>query len=204
MIAGANRDDYHLRNVTPGEDFAPEYFDLRQVSEGDACRECGAILTLSKTVEIGHIFKLGYKYSQSMGLHVTNEAGEEVAPIMGFLRHRHRAHSVRGHRAFSRSGRNVAAGGDRAVYGNRHAGELQRYGAARSGRTDLSRVSRQRGSTRLLDDRDERPGVKFKDADLIGHHGALSAGKKLAQGLVEVIERGSRRKRTCRWGKRRR
>ncbi|MEK7754446.1 MAG: proline--tRNA ligase, partial [Acidobacteriota bacterium] len=83
MIAGANRDDYHLRHVTPGEDFAPEYFDLRQVAGGDGCRGCGAILTLSKTVEIGHIFKLGYKYSQSMGLHVTNEAGEEVAPIMG-------------------------------------------------------------------------------------------------------------------------
>ncbi len=83
MIAGANKDDYHLRHVTPGEDFAPEWHDLRQAAEGDACKSCGKPLELKKTVEIGHIFKLGYKYSESMGLRVLNAAGQEIVPIMG-------------------------------------------------------------------------------------------------------------------------
>src|SRR5262249_8732491 len=63
MIAGANRDDYHLRHVTPGEDFYAEMHDLRQVGAGDCCNHCGGGLSIEKTVEIGHIFKLGYKYS---------------------------------------------------------------------------------------------------------------------------------------------
>src|SRR5207248_2530318 len=83
MIAGANRDDYHLRNVTPGEDFTPEFFDLRQVAEGDTCPNCGAALNLMKAIEVGHIFKLGYKYSESMGLRVLGEGGKEITPIMG-------------------------------------------------------------------------------------------------------------------------
>ncbi|HEV2445734.1 MAG TPA: proline--tRNA ligase, partial [Candidatus Sulfopaludibacter sp.] len=83
MIAGANKDDYHLRNVTLGEDFQAEIHDLRQVAAGDACSKCGAPLEVVKTVEIGHIFKLGYKYSESMGLRVLNAEGKEVTPIMG-------------------------------------------------------------------------------------------------------------------------
>ena len=70
MISGANRNDYHLKNVTPGKDFQPEYFDLRQVNEGDLCSNCGAPLKLMKAVELGHIFKLGYRYSEPMGLRV--------------------------------------------------------------------------------------------------------------------------------------
>ena len=61
MIAGANRDDYHLKNVTPDEDFSPEYFDLRQVAVGDRCARCGNPLELVKAIELGHIFKLGYR-----------------------------------------------------------------------------------------------------------------------------------------------
>ena len=83
MIAGANRNDYHLRHVTLGEDFQAEVCDLRQVAAGDACVQCGAPLDVVKTVEIGHIFKLGYKYSESMGLRVLNADGKEVTPIMG-------------------------------------------------------------------------------------------------------------------------
>jgi prolyl-tRNA synthetase len=83
MIAGANKDDYHLRHVTPGEDFKPEFADLRQVAAGDRCTTCNSPVELIKTVEIGHIFKLGYKYSEAMGLRVLNEAGAEVTPIMG-------------------------------------------------------------------------------------------------------------------------
>ena len=68
MIAGANKDDYHLRHVTPGEDFTPEFHDLRQVADGRRVHQAAAgALELEKTVEIGHIFKLGYKYSESHG-----------------------------------------------------------------------------------------------------------------------------------------
>ena len=148
MIAGANQDDYHLRNVTPGEDFQAEFFDLRQVAEGDACRDCGAPLQLDKTVEIGHIFKLGYKYSQSMGLRVLNEAGEEVTPIMG-------SYGIGIERILcaaielyhDEDGMSLPRG-HRAVRSRRHAGEQRRRGAARSRRTDLSRVPRRAGSTR--------------------------------------------------------
>src|SRR5437588_2236760 len=83
MIAGANKNDYHLRNVTLGEDFQAEIQDLRQVAAGDGCMNCGGALEINKTVEIGHIFKLGYKYSESMGLRVLNAEGREVRPIMG-------------------------------------------------------------------------------------------------------------------------
>src|SRR5262249_45010066 len=81
--AGANRDDYHLRNVTIGEDFEAEVHDLRQVAAGDGCARCGGALEGKKTGEIGHIFKLGYKYSDSMGLRGLNGDGKEITPIMG-------------------------------------------------------------------------------------------------------------------------
>src|SRR3984885_14716764 len=83
MIAGANKNDYHLRNVTPLRDFKPEFADIRQVNNGDPCAACGAELQLHKTIEIGHIFKLGYKYSDTMGVRVLGSNGEEITPIMG-------------------------------------------------------------------------------------------------------------------------
>jgi len=83
MIAGANKNDYHLRNVTPGVHFKPAYADIRQTCTGDACTACGGPLEVHKTIEAGHIFKLGYKYSSSMGLRVQSAAGEEITPIMG-------------------------------------------------------------------------------------------------------------------------
>jgi len=194
MIAGANRDDYHLRNVTPGEDFTPEYFDLRQVAKGDACRGCGAPLALDKTVEIGHIFKLGYRYSKSMGLHVTNEAGEEVPPIMG-------SYGIGIERILTtaielfhdQDGMALPAAiapFTVIVIPVNIADAAQREAAEK-----LYRECIDKGLDALLDDRDERPGVKFKDADLIGAPWRIVTGKKLAQGLVEVAERRSREKR---------
>src|SRR5512146_805076 len=84
LIAGANRQDYHLRNVTPGRDFTVSgWADLRTVEAGEGCPNCGAPLQVGKSVEIGHIFKLGYKYSESMGARVLDKDGKEVTPIMG-------------------------------------------------------------------------------------------------------------------------
>jgi prolyl-tRNA synthetase len=188
MIAGANQDDYHLRNVTPGKDFAAEYFDLRQVITGDTCVNCAGKLELFKALEVGHIFKLGYRYSQMMGLRVLNESGEEVTVIMG-------SYGIGVERILGaaielfhdKDGMTLPASiapfqvvvtpvnnADAAL---RKAAE-EIYGACLS-----------MGLDALLDDRDERPGVKFKDADLVGIPYRITVGKKLPQGLVEVVER---------------
>ena len=84
LIAGANKEDYHLKNLTPGKDFHPTaYADLRAVTAGEACPNCGKPLRIDTAVEVGHIFKLGYRYSESMGLRVLDKNGKEVMPIMG-------------------------------------------------------------------------------------------------------------------------
>ena len=84
LIAGANKEDYHLKNLTPGHNFQPTaYVDLRSVTAGEACPNCGAPLRIDTAVEVGHIFKLGYRYSESMGARVLDRNGKEVMPIMG-------------------------------------------------------------------------------------------------------------------------
>jgi len=188
MICGANQDDYHLRNVTPGEDFQPEYQDLRQVAAGDHCVNCGAALNIVKTVEIGHIFKLGYRYSESMGLRVLNQQGEEVTPIMG-------SYGIGVERLLSAA---VELYHDKdgmilppsiapftvVVTPVNIADPAQREAAESIYRECLAL-----GIDALLDDRDERPGVKFKDADLIGIPFRVTVGKKLANGMVELVVR---------------
>src|SRR5258707_1739277 len=84
LIGGANKEDYHVKNLTPGKTFHPTaYADLRAVTAGEVCPDCGAPLRIDTAVEIGHIFKLGYKYSESMGARVLDRNGKEVTPIMG-------------------------------------------------------------------------------------------------------------------------
>jgi len=191
MVAGSNRDDYHLRHVTPGEDFQPEYFDLRAVASGDACLSCGGTLDLVKCVEIGHIFKLGYRYSETMGLRVLNEAGDEVKVIMG-------SYGIGIERILSaaielyhdKDGMSLPAPiapFDVVVTPVNYADKAQRDAAG-----EIYESCRKMDLDALLDDRDERPGVKFKDADLIGIPWRINVGKKLAQGLVEVVERRTR------------
>jgi prolyl-tRNA synthetase len=188
MIAGANRDDYHLRHVSPGKDFEAEFIDLRQVEAGDGCIACGAPVEIRKTVEIGHIFKLGYKYSESMGLHVTNATGEEVTPIMG-------SYGIGIERILSAA---------IELYHDKDGMSLppaiapfvvvvtpvnMADPAQKKAAEDIHRECLALGLDTLLDDRDERPGVKFKDADLIGIPFRITVGKKIAGGMVELIER---------------
>jgi prolyl-tRNA synthetase len=188
MIAGANKDDYHLRHVTPGEDFQAEFMDLRQVEAGDACMSCGAPVEIRKTVEIGHIFKLGYKYSESMGLHVTNAEGEEVTPIMG-------SYGIGIERILSAA---------IELYHDKDGMSLpptiapftvvvtpvnMADAAQKKAAEEIYRACLGLGLDALLDDRDERPGVKFKDADLIGVPFRITVGKKVAGGMVELVER---------------
>lgn len=191
MIAGANEDDYHLRYVTPGEDFTPEYHDLRSVAAGDGCKRCGKPLLLEKTVEVGHIFKLGYKYSESMGLRVLDAKGEEATPIMGSygigIERILSAAIELYHDADGMSLPASIAPFTVVVTPVNISDERQRKAAEQ-----LYESLRSLNLDALLDDRDERPGVKFKDSDLIGIPYRVTAGKKLAQGMVEIFERRTR------------
>lgn len=189
MIAGANVDDYHLKNVTPGEDFKAEYFDLRQVEEGDTYE--GHPIRVVKTVEIGHIFKLGYKYSKSMNLTVLDQNGKEVTPIMG-------SYGIGVERILTcaielfndKDGMSLPAAiaPFEVVVTPANFVDPGQHETAVS----LYEEAKKAGFDALLDDRDERPGVKFKDADLIGIPVRITIGKKLAQGLVEVVNRRTR------------
>ena len=190
MICGANRDDYHLRNVTPGKDFTAEFHDLRQVMAGDTSVDTGDLLEVSKTVEIGHIFKLGYKYSDAMGLKVLNENGEEVTVIMGcYGIGMERILSAAVELYHDKNGMALPAPiapFDVIITPVNNSDAAQREAGLR-----IYNECRSAGLDTLLDDRDERPGVKFKDADLIGVPFRITVGKKLANGIVELVDRRS-------------
>src|SRR5271157_1813319 len=189
MICGANQLDYHLRNVTPGRDFqATVVADVRNAVEGEGCPNCGHPLKIGKAVEVGHIFKLGYKYSESMGARVLDEHGKEVTPIMG-------SYGIGLERILTAC---IEQNNDEngfwmpaniapfevVVTPTNKADEKINAGAE-----EIAKALEAAGIDVLLDDRDERPGVKFKDADLIGVPYRINVGKKLGEGIVEVVTR---------------
>jgi len=192
LIGGANKEDYHLRNLTPGRDFQPTaYADLRSVAPGEACPNCGAPLRIDTAVEIGHIFKLGYKYSESMGARVLDKNGKEVTPIMG-------SYGIGIERILTAS---VEQGNDEngfslppqiapfeIVVTPTNVSDEKIKAAAE----DIAGQLESAGYQVLLDDRDERPGVKFKDADLVGIPFRVTVGKKVTEGTVEVVRRSTR------------
>ncbi len=191
MIAGANKDDYHLRHVTPGRDFHAEFHDLRQVAAGDLCGKCGGTLDVKKTVEIGHIFKLGYKYSESMGLRVLNADGKEVTPIMGSYGigiERILCAAIELYHDENGMILPAAIAPFEVVITPANNSDASQAEAARGIYDQCLAL----GIDALLDDRDERPGVKFKDADLIGVPWRIVVGKKLSAGMVELVERKTR------------
>jgi prolyl-tRNA synthetase len=189
MICGANKLDYHFRNVTPGRDFQPTVVaDVRNALEGEGCPNCGHALRIGKAVEIGHIFKLGYKYTESMGARVLDEHGKEVMPIMG-------SYGIGLERILTACVEQNAddngfwmpaniAPFEVVVTPTNTADEKINAGAI-----DIAKSLEAAGLDVLLDDRDERPGVKFKDADLIGVPYRINVGKKLGEGIVEVVTR---------------
>jgi len=189
MIAGANKDDHHLRHVTPGRDFESRFADLRQVEAGDLCPSCfKGSLELKKTIEIGHIFKLGYKYSESMGLTVLNQEGVETAPIMGSYGigvERILSAAIEEHHDADGIVLPASIAPFSVVVTPVWTADLAQKEAAQR----IYESLRALGIDALLDDRDERAGVKFKDADLIGIPYRITVGKKLAQGMVEFVQR---------------
>jgi prolyl-tRNA synthetase len=196
LVAGANKQDYHLRNVTPGRDFGWTLLaDIRSVNEGEACpatsengANCGGKLVVGKAVEVGHIFKLGYKYTESMGARVLDENGKEVMPIMG-------CYGIGIERILT-----AAIEGSNDANGFWLPASIAPFtvvvtvtnvsdAALREAGEKLAAELEAEGLDVLLDDRDERAGVKFKDADLVGIPYRINVGKKAAAGQVELVTR---------------
>jgi len=191
MICGANKLDYHLRNVTPGKDFQwTVTADVRSVAAGEGCPKCGTALRIDTAVEIGHIFKLGYKYSESMGARVLDRNGKEVAPIMGsYGIGIERILTAAIEQSNDANGFWLApsiAPFDVVVVSTNSGDEKIRTTAE-----DVAKALEEAGMDVLLDDRDERPGVKFKDADLVGMPFRVNVGKKVTEGMVEVVRRST-------------
>jgi prolyl-tRNA synthetase len=191
MVCGANRDDYHLRNVTPEEDFHGEWCDLRQVAPGDTELETGAPLEIIKCVEIGHIFKLGYKYSHAMGLSVLDQNGVETPVIMG-------SYGIGVERILCAAVELYADKDGMCLPVSIAPFEVVLTPvkisdpALRSAAEQLYADLRKAGVDVLFDDRDLSPGVKFKDADLIGIPFRVNIGRKLAEGKLELVDRRTR------------
>jgi prolyl-tRNA synthetase len=192
LIAGANKEDYHVKNITPGKDFQPTaYADLLSVATGDPCPNCGSPLRMDTAVEIGHIFKLGYKYSESMGARVLDKNGKEVTPIMG-------SYGIGIERILTAA---IEQSNDEngfwlppqiapfeiVVTATNVSDEKLRTTAE-----SIAQQLEAAGYDVLLDNRDERPGVKFKDADLVGIPFRVNVGKKVTEDRVEVVQRSTR------------
>ena len=192
MTTGANVDDVHLTGVDTGRDLdVGRWADLREVRAGEPCPRCGAPLEIIKAIEAGHIFKLGRKYTTTLGVSVLGPDGAPIVPVMG-------CYGIGVERAM-------------AVIAEVHhddAGLIWPVAVAPAEVTVLTLAPQDEataaaaealyaelqaaGVDTLIDDRDERPGVKFRDAELIGIPYRVSVGPRdLAQGVIEITDRAT-------------
>jgi prolyl-tRNA synthetase len=193
MVCGANKLDYHMRNVVPGRDFSWTLLaEIRSVNEGEACPKnaCAGKLVVGKAVEVGHIFKLGYKYSESMGARVLDENGKEITPIMGsYGIGIERILTAAIEQSNDKNGfwlpASIAPFTVVVTVTNMTDALLRETGEKLAAELEAA------GLDVLLDDRDERAGVKFKDADLVGIPFRINVGKKAAEGKVELVTRAT-------------
>ncbi|HUK95233.1 MAG TPA: proline--tRNA ligase [Gaiellaceae bacterium] len=187
FVVGANRDDWHLRGVQAGRDFEPRFADLREVREGDTCPRCGGKLRLQVAIEVGHIFKLETFYSDSFHANYLDEDGQERPLVMG-------SYGIG-------PGRVMAAAveqhhDERGVAWPRSIAPYDVHVVALPGVEEqaarAAEILSAGGADVLLDDRDQRAGEKFADADLIGCPVRVTVGKKTAEdGAVDVRDRES-------------
>ncbi|HAE92664.1 MAG TPA: proline--tRNA ligase, partial [Tissierella sp.] len=190
LVVGGNETDYHLKNVNYGRDFTGEVVDdLLLVREGDICPKCGKSLKMDRGIEVGNIFQLGTKYSDSLGANFLDENGKEKPFIMG-------CYGI----GISRS---VAA-----VVEQYHDEDgiiwplvvapyhiiITVVNIKNEEQIDLGeslyKELNSMGLEVVLDDRNERAGVKFKDRDLIGIPIRITVGKKAGESIVEYSIRG--------------
>ncbi len=188
-VAGANKGGFHLKGVRPGREFSCRFADLHVARPGEGCGQCGAPLTVERVIEVGNIFKLGTKYSAPLGAVVLDESGHERPIVMGSygigpariaaaaVEQRHDADGI----VWPWS---IAPAHAHLLVVN--ARDPAQGGAAEELYQELTAV----GVEVLFDDRDERPGVKFKDADLVGLPVRVTIGTAFVKnGLVEVRSR---------------
>jgi prolyl-tRNA synthetase len=188
-VVGANKVDTHLRGVVPGRDFQAEYADLHEASAGDGCGRCGAPLGVERAIEIGNIFKLGTKYSVPLGAVYLDEQGQEQPIVMGCygigpariaaaaVEQCHDADGIIWPEA-------IAPFQVHLVCVNTRDAKLTEIAEG------LYRELTGAGLEVLYDDRDERPGVKFKDADLLGAPVRVTVGNRAIKlGTVEIRRR---------------
>ena len=197
-VVGANEDGYHLTGVNPGRDFTAEYVDIREVREGEISPDGQGVLKFARGIEIGHIFKLGTRYSDSMNANVLDENGRAVPMIMG-------CYGIGVSRLLSavmeqhaRLFVNKTPKGEfRYAWGINFPKELAPFDVhlipvnvkdeealVLTDQIEANLLSA--GYEVLVDDRNERAGVKFSDSDLIGLPIRVTVGKKAAEGIVEV------------------
>jgi prolyl-tRNA synthetase len=186
-VAGANKDGFHLLGVEAGRDFQPRFADLRESHQGDTCPVCGGRLQFETAIEVGHIFKLDTRYSEPLGANFVDEDGQEKPLVMGsygiglartmaaIVEQSHDENGIIWPASIAPYDAHVVV-----VKGAEEVGE-QAAAALDAAGLDV-----------LLDDRDQRPGEKFADADLIGIPIRITAGKKsLEDGAVDVKDRAT-------------
>ncbi len=192
MITGANVDDVHLRGVDIDRDIAVgSWADLREVAAGEPCPRCGEPLELLPAIEVGHIFKLGYKYTEAFGVMVLNAAGERVHPTMGCYGigvERAMAAIVERHHDDRGIAWPVSVAPFAVVVTVAQAEDTE---VAKAGEAVYEQLTAA-GVEVIIDDRAERAGVKFRDAELTGIPLRITVGKRgLADGLVEITRRAT-------------
>jgi prolyl-tRNA synthetase len=186
-VAGANRDGWHLRGVEAGRDYTPDFADIRQAHEGDACPVCSGKLVEQTAIELGHIFKLGTFYSEPFGATFLDEDGAERPLVMGsygigpgrtmaaIIEQHHDEHGIAWPRSVAPYDVHVVV-----LPGQESHGQ------------EAARVLDGAGLDVLLDDRDARAGEKFADADLIGCPTRVTVGRRTAEdGAVDVRDRAT-------------
>jgi prolyl-tRNA synthetase len=194
-VVGANREGVHYRGVAAGADFTCEFADLQTALPGEGCPQCGRPLAIERVIEVGNIFKLGTQYSEALGASYLDEQGQQKPVVMGCygigpariaaaaVEQRHDADGIVWPWSIAPFHVHLVPVAMR---------DVRQVEAAEA----LHRALEAAGLDVLLDDRDERAGVKFKDADLLGIPLRVTIGQSLAkEGVVEIRERASRRDR---------
>ncbi|MEG0133611.1 MAG: proline--tRNA ligase [Clostridium sp.] len=184
FIVGANDTGYHYCNVNYGKDFSGVVGDYRSVVEGDMCPKCSSEITIKRGVEVGHIFKLGTKYSESMGANYLDENGKEKPLVMGCYGigiNRTVAAIIEQHNDENGIIWPLEIAPYKVIVIPANAKNIEQMEYAEKIYNELKAI----GVDVLLDDRNERVGVKFKDSDLMGIPIRVTVGKKIMENIVE-------------------
>ncbi len=192
FIVGANETDCHIENVNPERDFTPSIVaDIRNIEDGDICPVCGKTIKTAQGIEVGHIFKLGTKYSEALGLNYVDENGEANPVIMGCYGigiNRCVAAIIEQNNDESGIIWPMDVAPYKAVVVPVNVKDEVQLSLAEK----ITKELEDAGVEVIIDDRDERPGVKFKDWDLIGIPVRITVGKKAAEGIVEFKKRSEK------------